>query len=399
MTPRPSASPLKIAQVATVAISVTNLMKGWPRFLHEQGFEVHTVCSPGAGLEEFAQREGVRRAHTIEIARRISPLADLLSLWRLYRLFRRERYALVHSSTPKGGFLGMLAAWLARTPARVYTLRGLPLASTTGVKRRILWLCDWLTMRAAHRVTAISASLRDEAVALGLAPPGRITVVHKGSSNGIDVERFTRRSPAPQADARRRWNIPPDALVIGFAGRIVRDKGIVELHAAWQRVREQVPAAMLLLLGDPEPEDPAPHEVLESLRGDERVRMPGWQSDMVAGFEAMDLLALPTYREGFGNVLLEANAMGLPVIATNISGCRDAVADSETGILVPPRDADALAAAMLTLARDPALRARMGADGRARVERDFRPQVIWRGLLEVYGSVLPAGTVDRLRDG
>lgn len=395
MTPHAPASPLKVAQVATVAISVTNLMKGWPNFLREQGFEVHTVCSPGPGLDEFARREGIRTAHTIEIARRISPLADLVSLWRLYRLFRRERFALVHSSTPKGGFLGMLAAWLARTPARVYTLRGLPLASTRGLKRRILWLCDWLTMRAAHRVTAISASLRDEAVELGLAPPGRIIVVNRGSSNGIDVERFTRRAPAPQSEARQRWNIPPEALVIGYAGRIVRDKGIVELHAAWQRVRAQVPGTMLLLLGDPEPEDPVPPEVLESLRADERVRMPGWQSDMVLGFEAMDLLALPTYREGFGNVLLEANAMGLPVIATDISGCRDAVADGETGILVPPRDAEALAAAILTLVRDGALRARMGTAGRARVERDFRPEVIWRGLLEVYASVLPAGAVHR----
>lgn len=388
MSPPAAPSPRrKVALVTTVAVSVTGLMKGWPRYLAEHGYEVHTVCSPGGEtLRAFAEREGVVRVHAIEIARTISPRRDLASLWRLYRLFRRERFDIVHSSTPKGGFLGMLAAWLAGVPWRVYTLRGLPLASASGMKRRILWLCDWLTLRLAHRATAISPSLRAEAEALGLARPGQLVVIHKGSSNGIDAERFTRRLPSAAAPLRREWGIPADAVLIGFAGRITRDKGIGELVAAWRQVRAAAENAWLVLVGTFEPEDPVPAELIAELRADERVRLVGWQEDTAPCFEAMDLLVLPSYREGFGNVLLEANAMELPTVATAISGCRDAVADQRTGILVPPRDGPALADALLRLVRDPELRRQMGTAGRQRVIADFRPEIIHAGLLQLYPS-------------
>lgn len=384
-TPAPR---LKVAQVTTVAVSVVALMKGWPAFLTRRGVEVHTISSPGVALAEFARREGVARVHEIPIARPIAPLADLVSLWRLWRLMRREGYTLVHASTPKGGLLGTLAAWLTRVPVRVYTLRGLPLAVATGFKRRVLWLTDWLAMRLATHVTAISPSLRQEAIDLGLVSARKCVVIGSGSSNGIDAERFTRRRPAADAPLRAAWNVPHEALLIGFVGRIVRDKGVIELEAAWRTLRERFPAAFLVLVGTPESQDPVNDDVMRRLRDDERVRLPGWYDDTVACFEAMDLLVLPTHREGFGNVYLEANAMELAVVGTTITGVRDAVLDGETGLLVPPRDAAALADAVARLLSDAALREQMGRAGRARVVRDFRPEAIWKGMFALYRAAL-----------
>lgn len=387
-SPHTPTSRLKVAQVTTVAVSVVALMKGWPAFLARRGVEVHTISSPGAALAEFARREGVARVHEIPIARPIAPLADLVSLWRLWRLMRRERFTLVHASTPKGGLLGTLAAWLTRVPVRVYTLRGLPLAVATGFKRRVLWWTDWLAMRLATHVTAISPSLRQEAIELGLVPARKCVVIGGGSSNGIDADRFTRRRPAADAPLRRDWNIPRDALAIGFVGRIVRDKGVVELEAAWRKLRDRFAQAYLVLVGTPEPQDPVADDVMQRLRADERVRLPGWYDDTVACFEALDLLVLPTYREGFGNVYLEANAMELPVVGTAITGVRDAVADGRTGLLVPPRDAAALADAIERLLSDAALRARMGRAGRERAVHDFRPEAIWEGMFALYRAAL-----------
>lgn len=390
--------------MATVAASINGLMRGWLRYLGERGAEVHTICAPGRELEQVRQREGIAAAHEIPMTRRITPWADLAAVWRLVKLLRRERFDLLHASTPKGGLLGMLAAWLARVPARVFTLRGLPLTASAGLKRRILWWSDWLTMRLAQRVTAISPSLRDEAVALGLCRRDKICVIHLGSSNGIDTERFTRRRPTVEAPLRHAWGLAPDALAIGFIGRIVRDKGIVELADAWQRVRREAPAARLVLVGTTEPQDPVPAEVLDRLRSDPRVVFAGWHDDTVPCFEALDLLVLPTYREGFGNVLLEAGAMELPVIATRVAGCVDAVVAGpaatangrlifpqtadETGLLVPARDAAGLAEAILTLLNDPERRRRMGQTGRARAVRDFAREVIWEGYIRLYRELL-----------
>jgi glycosyltransferase involved in cell wall biosynthesis len=394
----------KIAQMTTVAASINGLMRGWLRYLGERGAEVHTICAPGPELAQVRQREAPACTHEIPMTRRITPWADLTALWRLVKLLRRERFDLLHASTPKGGLLGMLAAWLARVPARVFTLRGLPLTASTGLKRRILWWSDWLTMRLAHCVTAISPSLRDEAVALGLCRRERIRVIHLGSSNGIDTRRFARTCPTAEAPLRRTWGLPPGALAVGFIGRIVRDKGVIELADAWERVRREAPDARLVLVGPTEPQDPVPPEILDRLQRDERVVFAGWHDDTVPCFEALDLLVLPTYREGFGNVLLEAGAMELPVIATRVAGCIDAVVAGpaaaengrfrypplagETGLLVPVRDSAALAEAILTLLNDPERRRRMGRAGRTRAVRDFSREVIWEGYIGLYRELL-----------
>jgi glycosyltransferase involved in cell wall biosynthesis len=263
--------------------------------------------------------------------------------------------------------------------------------TATGLKRRLLRWAERTACRLAHRVICISPSLREVLIGERLCPPGRITVLEHGSIDGVEAEgRFDPAGVSMQwaERVRARYEIPPGALVIGFVGRIVRDKGLSELARAWRVLREEWPSLHLLLAGPFESEDPIPADVEEVLRGDPRIHVAGMVHDMPGLYRALDLLVLPTYREGFGTVLLEAAAMGLPVVATRIPGCVDAVRDGETGLLVPVREAGALAAAIRTYLGDPELRRRHGASGRRRARRDFEPRRLREALFQEYVRLL-----------
>ncbi|MBA2670743.1 MAG: glycosyltransferase, partial [Gemmatimonadetes bacterium] len=276
--------------------------------MQERGFEVHAVSSPGEELHAFGREQGVP-VSAVTMERRITPLRDMVALALIYRVLRRVRPTVVHTHTPKGGLLGMIAAWLARTPVRVYHLRGLPLLSATGTKRLLLRWADQLACRLAHQVICVSHSIRDEAIQEGLCPPEKIKVLLGGSGNGVDATgRFhpERLAKDVRCATRRHLGIPAAATVIGFVGRIVRDKGIVELAEAWERLREEHPQARLLLVGPFEPQDPVPTEIDARLREDPRVHLAGTDWNTPPLYAAMDLVVLPTYREGFPNVPLEA---------------------------------------------------------------------------------------------
>ena len=337
-----------------------------------RGFEVHVLSSPGAALDTFARDLRVA-AHAVPMARRIAPLADLAALGRMVRVMRRVRPTIVDAHTPKAGLLAMMAATLCRVPVRVYHQHGLPLMTATGPKRRLLRVTEREACGLAHQVVCISASLREVLVSERLCPPGKIEVLEHGSIDGVEAERtFNPAGVSPEAAARvrARYRIPPAAPVIGFVGRVVRDKGLVELTQAWRGLRERYPLLHLLVAGPVEREDPIPPDVEQTLRSDPRVPLAGMVHDMPAVYRILDRRVLPTYREGFGAALLEASAMELPVVATRIPGCVDAVREGETGLLVPARDAEALTAAIRRYLDDADLRRRHGAAGAHQTGRD-----------------------------
>ncbi|HEX6039714.1 glycosyltransferase, partial [Longimicrobium sp.] len=329
-------SPIRLVHLTTIPMSLT-FLRGQPGYLAGRGVEVTAVSSPDPELAEFGAREGVP-VHGVRMLRRISPLHDLAALSRIVRVLRRVRPHIVHAHTPKGGLLGMIGAWAARVPVRVYHMRGLPLTTATGGKRRLLRATERVSCRLAHRVLCVSPSLRDVALAEGLCPPEKITVPAGGSGQGVDAAgRFDpARLPAgTRASVRADFGIPADATVVGFVGRVVRDKGVAELAEAWAALRAEFPGARLLLVGPFEPQDPLPAETEGALRGDPSVVLAGEDWDTPRLYAAMDVVVLPSYREGFPNVPLEAAAMELPVVSTRVPGCVDAVADGETGTLVP----------------------------------------------------------------
>jgi lipopolysaccharide/colanic/teichoic acid biosynthesis glycosyltransferase/glycosyltransferase involved in cell wall biosynthesis len=376
-----------IVHVTTVSMTLP-FLAGQVRFLRERGHDVHLVCCPDAFLEEVQASTGAR-CHGVAMTRHISPLSDCRALWRLFRLFRSIRPDVVHAHTPKGGMLGVIAARLARVPAVVYTIHGLPFATATGVRRALLKATELVSCRLADRVFCVSSSMRSLAIAGKVTDEQKLSVLAHGSVGGVDACR--RFNPALRAAEGADWraanNVPDDAVVATFIGRLTRDKGVLELEQAWQQVRTVDASVHLVIAGPLDSFESEIVQALERLEADPHVHLIGLNWDTPPILAASDLVVLPTYREGFPVTLLEAAAMALPVVATAVPGCTDAVIPGVTGTLVAPRNADALAQAIRSYLGDPALRTAHGAAARSRVVRDFRPEQISNETLAAYRTL------------
>ena len=348
-------------------------------------------CSIGAvdarhrlPLYEVGRREGVP-VYQLEVSREIDPLRDLVSMWRLFLVMRRVRPEIVNFGNPKTGLIGGLVSWLLGVPVRIYTLHGLRLETATGTKRRILRLTERLTMFCAHRVVAVSPSLRDRTLELGLVPAAKLVTLNHGSVNGVrplqadhdQVERL-----------RLELGLPVGAVVFGFVGRFTRDKGIRELVEAFVRLQKVHSSATLLLVGDFEEGDPVDAQTRRQIQEAPGILWPGYTSDVTPYYGLMDVLVLPTYREGFPTVALEGASMGLPLITTDATGARDAVQDGVTGIQLEVGDVPGLHAAMERLLIDPGLRRQYGKNARVRVVREFSQGEIWQAWDTLYQTLL-----------
>ncbi len=363
-------------------------LSGQPEFMRRAGFEVHVISSPGEELEGFAEREGAI-PHAVPMLRRITPLRDLVALFRLWRLFRAIGPAIVDAHTPKAGLLGMLAAWLAGIPVRIYHLHGLTFVTRKGFRRQLLRWTETTAARAAHRVLCVSHSVREVAIAEGICPAEKIRVLLGGSINGVDADgRFKPADLAVRRASRKEYGIGEECRVIGFMGRVVRDKGIVELVDAWRQLRSEFDDLHLIVVGPVEAEDPLPKDAELALRSDPRIHVVGLNWDTPRLYAAMDVVVLPTYREGFPMVPLEAASMGLPVVATQVPGCTDAIQHGVTGTLVPPRDSGSLAEAIRGYLNSSHLRRVHGDAARAHVIREFRQENFWGELAAVYRSLM-----------
>lgn len=378
-----------LVHVTTVAWSLF-FFRGQARFMQSRQLTVTAVTSPGKELEEFGESEGLK-THGVEMRRAIAPVHDIGAIYRLVRALNSIRPTIVHAHTPKGGLIGMIAAWLTRTPVRIYHIRGLPYMTAIGHRRTVLKWTERISCKLAHEVFCVSHSIRDVAITDGICPANKIKVFLGGSGNGVDaVGRYNsgRISCADRDALLAQLGISAEETVIGFVGRVVRDKGIEELVASWLLLRSRYPQVRLLLIGPLEPQDPISKDTLAKLMNDRRVRLLGDVADPSTYYALMDMVVLPSYREGFPNVPLEAASMGIPVVATNIPGCVDAVEDGVTGTLVPPRDPLALQEAIEMYLNNPDLRKAHGEAGRERVLREFRQEDIWEAIYQEYVSLL-----------
>lgn len=367
----------KIIRVAAAPISLDLLLKGQLNYLNGF-FDVLAVASPGEEHERIRRREGVPTVE-LEIERSISLWKDVKSLWRLFLLFRRERPWGVHSLTPKAGLLSMMAAAFARVPVRVHTFTGLIFPYRRGAFKALLKQMDRLTCLFATHVIPEGEGVRQLLLAEKVTAKPLEILAH-GNINGVDTDYF-RRSGCRE-EVRKLLEVPEDAVLFVFVGRITEDKGVRELLAAFSALRAEGKGAPVFLALVGWTEDYAAEEL--DMPG---VFCPGFQEDIRPWLEAADVFVLPSYREGFPNSLLQAGAMELPVIATDVCGCNEIVKDGVNGLLVPARDEEALRGAMVSLRDDPEGRRRMGAEAAWQVEGKFSCRIVWDALLNFYGRV------------
>ena len=380
---------VRIARVATVPYFVLSQLGGQLESLPGEGAEVVVVTSSGPELAALEAR-GIK-CITLEIPRALSPWKDLVALLKLCGIFLRGNFEIFHSTTPKAGLLAAIAGFLAKVPIRLHTFTGQPWATMKGPLCWAARWSDWLIGRLNTRCYADSESQRQFLVQQGIVDPARLAVLGAGSLAGVDLDRFNplRFSEAARAQQRADLGIPLDAGVVLFVGRITVDKGVRELLAAFCKLKEAGNTAHLVCVG--------PFDVERGGRGgisrDEIGNIPDTHvvgyTEMPEAFMVMaDILCLPSYREGFGTVVIEAAAMGVPTVGTNIYGLSDAVLHGKTGVLVPVRNAAALAGALAELLEEKELCAAMGRAARVRVESLFTSQMVTGHLIEEYHRLL-----------
>lgn len=378
----------KLIRITTVPISHNVLLKGQHHFMAENNLEVIAVSSGGKELDEVAEREQIRTI-AIDMTRTISPWKDLKSLWKFYRFCKKEKPQIVHSHTPKAGIVGMLGAKLAGVPVRMHTVAGLPLMEATGFKRKILNFVEKLTYRSATNVYPNSKGLYDFILQKKLATSKKLKVIAEGSSNGINTSYFSKEQLLNDdlTALKQRLNIQELDFVFIFVGRLVGDKGINELITAFKQLK--ITNVKLLLVGPLESElDPLLSETLQEIEQNPLIISIGFQKDVRPYFAISNCLVFPSYREGFPNVVMQAGAMELPSIVSNINGCNEIIKEAQNGLIIPPKNSIALHQAMRKIQEDKALYQTLQNNSRKMIVERYEQEKIWKAILEEYEQLL-----------
>ena len=371
----------KIIRISTIPMSLDILLQGQLRMLSEH-YEVVAVSSPGSDLEKVEKREGVRTV-AVPMERKISPWKDLVSLFRLIRLFHREKPWMVHSLTPKAGLLAMTAAWICQVPVRIHMFTGLVFPTTTGLKQKILMATDSITCACATNVLPEGKGVQKDLERFRITSKP-LNIIGNGNINGIDLEFFD-QTPAvlEQAEKYRKEEV----LTFCFVGRIVRDKGINELVSAFQRLHQAYPNTRLVLVGPFEEQlDPVLPETRQAIEQQAAIEWMGWQDDIRPFLAASEVFVFPSYREGFPNVVLQAGAMGLPCIVTDINGSNEIISDGINGCIIPSQNEEALYKAMEKLL-DTEERQKLAQQARPQIANRYERKALWKELLKFYRSL------------
>lgn len=379
----------KIIRITTVPLSLDIFCRGLLRELSRE-YEVVAVSSPEPELEAVAAREGVRTVG-VPMRRRPAPLRDLVSLIRLYRLFRRERPDMVHSMTPKAGLLAMTAARMAGVPVRVHTFTGLVFPSASGWKRRLLLATDRMTAASATHVIPEGEGVKSDLLRFGVTDKP-LAVLGHGNVRGIDLERYDRTPEVLRAAERIRsgFGIPPEAFTFVFVGRFDPDKGFEELVWAFSHLLDSGKDIHLLLVGGVEKGCfPISVRTRMLIGGSPKIHCSdGWQADVRPWLAAADALVHPSYREGFPNVVIEAGAMGLPSVVTDINGSREIIKEGVNGLIVPAHDAAGLYKAMKRMTDDPELPGQLSSNARRLVAERYEQGFVRSCLKDYYRKIL-----------
>lgn len=372
----------KIIRTVTVPQSIGFFEEVMIR-MNEVGYETVVVTSPGKDLEAFKYRHPQEKTIEVPMERHISVTKDLKSLWQMMKVMRKEKPYIVHSMTPKAGLITMMAAWITNVPVRIHTFTGLVWPTAKGVKRKILMVTDWLTCACATHIIPEGQGVLNDLKNHGVCRKA-MKVLGYGNVKGVDMERF---NPARFADVNKN----EDKFRFIFVGRIVGDKGINELVEAFVRLNEEYPATQLTLVGKYETNlDPVKQETLKLIKENSCIDAcgPKYGDDLLVEYMKSDCLVMPSYREGFPNTVMEAGAMGLPSIVTDINGSREIIVHGENGLIVPSKNTDALYEAMKQILLDTSAREKMAANARPLIDSRFEKSFVQGCLIKFYEEIL-----------
>jgi glycosyltransferase involved in cell wall biosynthesis len=379
----------KLVRITTVPVSLQVLLRKQLQFMSGH-FEVLAVSSPGRMLEEVCNSEGVR-TEPVVMTRAITPWQDIKAVWSLYRLFKRENPAIVHTHTPKAGLLGMMAARMAGVPVRLHTVAGLPLMENRGIKRKILEYAERFTYACATAIYPNSGKLASFLLKNRYCRPQKMKVLGNGSSNGIDTDFFSPHQ-VPLADAinlRESLQLQPGDFIFVFIGRLVKDKGIEELVEAFIQLAGKYTNVKLLLVGPYEPEfDPLSPEIVTTITTCKDIVRVGFQQDVRPWLLISHVLVFPSYREGFPNVPMQAGCFNVPAIVTDINGCNEIIEHGKNGLIIPVKNVAALREAMEIMMTNKELYLRLKAQARQFIIERYEQQYFWSLLLQEYRDQL-----------
>ncbi len=376
----------KLVRISTVPMSLNVLLKGQLKFLNSY-FRVIAISGSGKDLDEIRSREKVN-VYAIAMEREISPIRDFVSLVRLYLYFKCEKPRIIHSITPKAGLLAMLAGKLARVPIRIHTFTGLIFPSKRGLMQRLLIAMDRLLCWSATHIYPEGEGVKKDLISYQITDKP-LRVLANGNVNGIDTLHF---SPAQvqndqKMQLRQELGVLPDDFVFVFVGRLVGDKGINELVSAFSE--SDIPKAKLLLVGGEERDlDPLKAETITEMERNPNIISVGFQKDVRPYLAISHCLAFPSYREGFPNVVMQAGAMALPSIVSDINGCNEIVIEGENGLIVPVKNQSELKNAMCRIWEDSTLYQRLRENSRRLITSRYEQSVVWDALLEEYHTIL-----------
>lgn len=369
----------KIIRASTVSLSIGFFRDIMIR-MRENGYDMVALSSPGTHLTKLNEDDGFRTI-AVPMDRHISPIHDLKSLINLIRVFLKEKPQVIHSITPKAGLLCMIAAWLTRVPIRIHTFTGLVWPTAKGMQRKILMLTDWLTCACATHIIPEGQGVMNDLQSHITKKPMR--VLGYGNVMGIDLARFNPDRFCGNKDNR--------TFTYLFVGRIVSAKGINELIWAFSKLHKEYSDIRLWLVGDFESElDPLNYETEKEISTNRDIvtKGPLYGDDLIMAYNDADCFVMPSYREGFPNSVIEAGAMGLPQVVTDINGSREIVTDGENGLIVPSMDREALYKAMKSLYEDATLRERLSSNARRMIESRFERNFVQQCQIEFYEELL-----------
>ncbi|MBU7569625.1 MAG: glycosyltransferase family 4 protein [Flavobacterium sp.] len=358
----------------------SKLLVGQAKYFKEKGYEVFLISEDHYKEHLFCEKEGCTHL-PVKITKEISPLKDLRSLFQVIKHFRKVKPDIVNVGTPKMGLLGIIAAYLLGVQNRIFTCRGLRYENTSGLSRFLLRSMEWLTNLLAKKIIFVGHSLQEAAQAGGTAFPKKSFVIDKGSSNGVNMLEFNpeRFSNDEKFELRKSLGIKPNQLLIGYVGRVSKRKGCEELYHSFNSIHEEFPWVKLLMVGHMD----CSSEFELKIRNHPGINYMGWSDEIPYLMTAMDIFVLPSWQEGFSNVCIQAAAMGLPVITTSATGCRDAVLTDFNGIVYPYGTVEPLKEAMLSYIRNPEKRLIHSLNSRSWAS-NFDQERIWEGIENVY---------------